>query len=112
MLKEVLRELEQEKFFGRKRFQHIEILEPKEALFGIIKDLPDSIRNYLNDNHIKLYMHQALAIKQIRNSKNVLITTPTASGKTLAFNIPIMETLSDNPNATALYIYPAKALGE
>lgn len=42
--------------------------------------------------------------------KNIIITTPTASGKTLAFNIPIFEKLYHDKSATALYIYPTKAL--
>lgn len=59
---------------------------------------------------MKLYKHQAETYEAIKNGENVIITTPTASGKTLAFNLPIMETMIEDDNATALYIYPAKAL--
>ncbi len=40
----------------------------------------------------------------------MVIVTPTASGKTLAFNIPVLEALTKDPKATALYLYPTKAL--
>ena len=49
-------------------------------------------------------------MKLFKKDENVIITTPTASGKTLAFNLPIMETMIEDNKATALYIYPAKAL--
>ncbi|RMD52289.1 MAG: DEAD/DEAH box helicase, partial [Nitrospirae bacterium] len=56
------------------------------------------------------YKHQCEAIESIRTGKNIIITTPTASGKTLAFNIPVFERLGERKHATALYIYPTKAL--
>ncbi len=59
---------------------------------------------------IRLYSHQAEAIAALRAGRDVVITTPTASGKTLAFHVPTVEWLSDDPNATALYLYPLKAL--
>ena len=59
---------------------------------------------------MKLYKHQALAIEKSREDKNIIITTPTASGKTLSFNLPVLEELIKDNDACALYIYPAKAL--
>lgn len=108
MVKKVLNHLETSDF-GYK-IKHIETIEPRPANYGIIDDLPDNIQKYLDDSLIKPYEHQAKAIELIREGKNVLITTPTASGKTLSFNLPIIESLSQDPDATALYIYPAKAL--
>jgi len=58
----------------------------------------------------KLYHHQVDAITKIRENNNVLISTPTASGKTLIYNIPVIESLLENPGNTALYIFPTKAL--
>ena len=57
-----------------------------------------------------MYNHQCKAINVLRNNKNCIITTPTASGKTLAFSIPIFESLEQNRDATALFLYPTKAL--
>ena len=59
---------------------------------------------------MKLYEHQAETYESIKDGEHVIITTPTASGKTLAFNLPILETMIEDRDATALYIYPAKAL--
>ena len=59
---------------------------------------------------IQLYRHQTDARLALRAGKNVVITTPTASGKTLAFNVPIFENLERDRSATALYLYPTKAL--
>jgi DEAD/DEAH box helicase domain-containing protein len=74
------------------------------------KDVPQNIKNYLLKKDIKLYKHQCDAIENIRARENIIITTPTASGKTLAFNIPIFEGLDQDKSATALYLYPTKAL--
>ena len=109
MLENVLNTLEGNRTFKRK-VEHIETLSERQAQYGELKDLPESIQKYLQDSHIKLYQHQVEATQLIRAGENVLITTPTASGKTLAFNLPIIETLSSDEEATALYIYPAKAL--
>lgn len=109
MLKNVLETLEGNRAFSRK-VEHIETLNQRKAQYGEVKNLPLPIQKYLQDSHIKLYQHQVEATDLIRDGENVLITTPTASGKTLAFNLPIVETLSKDNEATALYIYPAKAL--
>lgn len=108
MVKKVLNQLKSSDF-GYK-IKHIETIEPSPAHYGIIDDLPDNIQKYLDNILIKPYEHQAKATELIREGKNILITTPTASGKTLSFNLPIIESLSQDPDATALYIYPAKAL--
>jgi len=57
-----------------------------------------------------LYSHQAAAIDTVRQGENVVIVTGTASGKTLCYNIPVVEALIDDPLACALYLFPTKAL--
>jgi len=57
-----------------------------------------------------LYSHQAAAIDAVRRGDNVVIVTGTASGKTLCYNIPVVEALIDDPLACALYLFPTKAL--
>ncbi|MDT8305450.1 MAG: DEAD/DEAH box helicase, partial [Anaerolineae bacterium] len=57
-----------------------------------------------------LYSHQAAAIDAALRGDNVVIATGTASGKTLAYNVPVIETLLAEPQAQALYIFPTKAL--
>lgn len=58
-----------------------------------------------------LYTHQAEAYSRIRQGEDVLITTPTSSGKTLCYNLPIIEDIYHNRDVTALYLFPLKALG-
>lgn len=94
----------------KKKIEHVETIPPKEASFKKVDKLNDKILDYLEKNEIKLYEHQALAIEKTRENKNIIITTPTASGKTLAFNLPVLEELINDNDACALYIYPAKAL--
>jgi DEAD/DEAH box helicase domain-containing protein len=60
----------------------------------------------------KLYSHQADAIDLVRDGKNIAIVTSTASGKTLCYNIPVLEALLDDPSSTALYMFPTKALAQ
>lgn len=95
----------------KQQIVHIEEIPAKDAHFGELeKPLPSCLQDYLARKGIKLYSHQADAINRIRRGKNVVIVTPTASGKTLTFNLPVFETLHNNKCATALYIYPSKAL--
>ena len=86
-------------------------LPAKEAEYAELKPpLPEPLERYLQAKGIRLYSHQVEAIEKIRSGENVVITTPTASGKTLAFNLPIFERLYRDKRATALYLYPLKAL--
>ena len=94
----------------RDNIAHLETLPAKNASFKKVDNLNEKIIKYLDSKEVRLYKHQAETYEAIKNDENVIITTPTASGKTLAFNLPIMETMIEDSDATALYIYPAKAL--
>lgn len=74
--------------------------------------LPLEIKGALADKlGIKtLYDHQAFGVEIIRGGKNLVIMTPTASGKSLIYNIPVVESLLKDPESTALYIFPLKGL--
>ncbi|MCC6621132.1 MAG: DEAD/DEAH box helicase [Deltaproteobacteria bacterium] len=56
------------------------------------------------------YAHQAEAIATIRQGRDLVLTTPTASGKTLCFNVPVLDRILREPAARALYLFPTKAL--
>ncbi len=58
----------------------------------------------------RLYSHQALSFDFVRQDKNVVITTGTASGKTLCYNLPILDAALRDPSMTALYFFPTRAL--
>jgi len=59
-----------------------------------------------------LYAHQAAAWEAARRGEHLVITTGTASGKTLAFNLPVLDALAREPKQRALYLYPTKALAQ
>jgi DEAD/DEAH box helicase domain-containing protein len=59
-----------------------------------------------------LYTHQAASFDVAAQGKNLVVVTPTASGKTLCYNLPILNTLVENPEARALYLFPTKALSQ
>src|SRR5439155_5660343 len=59
-----------------------------------------------------LYSHQAEAWAAAARGEHVVVTTGTASGKTLAFNLPVLDGLARDPKQRALYLYPTKALAQ
>ena len=60
----------------------------------------------------QLYAHQAEAADHVRAGRHVVVATPTASGKTLTYNLPVMEQCLADPEAKALYLFPLKALAQ
>jgi DEAD/DEAH box helicase domain-containing protein len=59
-----------------------------------------------------LYTHQTQAVEAVLRGENVCVVTPTASGKTLCYNVPVLNRLMENPDARALYLFPTKALSQ
>jgi DEAD/DEAH box helicase domain-containing protein len=95
----------------RDRIAHIEVLPPREPQFGELgTPLSAGIAHYLDSRHIRLYSHQCQAVEALRAGRNIVLCTPTASGKTLGFDLPVFETLESDRQATALFVYPTKAL--
>jgi DEAD/DEAH box helicase domain-containing protein len=60
----------------------------------------------------QLYSHQAEAFAHVRAGRHVVVTTPTASGKTLCYNLPVLDAILKDPAARALYLFPTKALAQ
>ncbi len=58
----------------------------------------------------KLYSHQARAVELVHQGKDVVLVTPTASGKTLCYNIPVLQKILETPETRAIYLFPTKAL--
>lgn len=95
-----------------RRVSHIEVIEKKEAEFA---DFPDDVEEELSKALIKsgierLYSHQIRAYELLKDGKNVVIVTPTASGKTLCYNLPVINTILKDESSRALYLFPTKAL--
>lgn len=60
----------------------------------------------------KLYTHQLQSWQLLHDQKNVAIVTPTASGKTLCYNLPVLDSILKNPSSRAIYLFPTKALAQ
>jgi DEAD/DEAH box helicase domain-containing protein len=74
-------------------------------------DLPPALASALSVRGIRtLYSHQTQAWESARNGENIVLATGTASGKTLGYNLPVLATWLENPEARALYLFPTKAL--
>ncbi|MFH2000797.1 MAG: DEAD/DEAH box helicase, partial [Planctomycetota bacterium] len=80
---------------------------------GLIKNIhPELARNLEKEGIERLYLHQREAAEMALQGKNIVVATPTASGKTLCYNLPVIQTLLTRPGATALYLFPTKALAQ
>lgn len=113
MIEQVIRDIETglREGFLKGTISHVQIIAAREPRFGRLeKSLPEPLASYLKTKHISLYTHQCEAMDIMRGGGNLIITTPTASGKTLAFTLPVLEKLLGNPMATAFFLYPTKAL--
>jgi DEAD/DEAH box helicase domain-containing protein len=73
---------------------------------------PDLASAYASKGIRRLYTHQAAAAEAVHAGKNVVIVTPTASGKTLCYNLPVLNAVLENSDARALYLFPTKALAQ
>jgi DEAD/DEAH box helicase domain-containing protein len=73
---------------------------------------PDLIAAYGVKGIRQPYTHQAVAAETVHAGKNVVVVTPTASGKTLCYNLPILNSILENTDTRALYLFPTKALAQ
>jgi DEAD/DEAH box helicase domain-containing protein len=87
---------------------------PRRAVVSEVRPpIPEPLAGNLRKIGVKgLYSHQAEAVRRVRSGENIVLATDTASGKSLCYNIPVLETLLADPQARALYIFPTKALGQ
>ena len=95
---------------GNISYWHKEAARPAK-----LSDLPDEIHPRLKSafmklGYQKLYSHQSQAWKDLAEGKNTVVVTGTASGKTLCYNLPVLDAVLRDPNARALYLFPTKAL--
>ncbi|MDM8515967.1 DEAD/DEAH box helicase [Desulfobacterales bacterium HSG16] len=83
------------------------------CMASLSKPMPAQIEQSLTASGIKgLYLHQKQAIDLIRADQHVVVATPTASGKTLVYNLPVFEKILLKPDTKALYLFPLKALAQ
>ena len=95
----------------------VRAIRRQPATEGTFSEIPAAVaprlREALKRRSIeKLYTHQGEAFELIESGKNTVIVTPTASGKTLCYNLPVLNRLLREPEARAMYLFPTKALAE
>ncbi len=93
---------------------HVRKMGVREGLFQTPqRPLPETLHRVLSESGVEqLYSHQATALDTARDGQDCVTVTGTASGKTLCYNLPILETCFADPEARALYLYPTKALAQ
>lgn len=110
---ELIERVQRQPFF-RDQIVHVRTLPACPPIRQDVRDgLREEVAVALGRRGInKLYAHQAASIDLVRDGKSVVIVTGTASGKTLCYTIPVIETLLADPEATMLFLYPTKALAQ
>jgi len=110
---EFLESLRREDWY-RGQIVHIERIAAREARYARpVPPLPPVLEEALASLGVKrLYTHQVAAREALRNGLNIVVVSGTASGKTLCYNIPVLESLLEDPSTRALYLFPTKALAQ
>jgi DEAD/DEAH box helicase domain-containing protein len=95
----------------------VRVIRRQAAREGEYAEIPETvapeIRRMLEGRGIaRLYTHQAEALRLCTEGKNVVVVTPTASGKTLCYNLPVLQRVIEDPGMRAMYLFPTKALAE
>lgn len=93
---------------------HVETFEPREAEFTTQDGLvhPVVAEALAKQDMTKLYTHQGDALAALQRGEEIVVVTATASGKTLCYQLPTLNALLENDQATALYMFPTKALAQ
>ena len=110
-LRAALAELRSDRSFMR-NVAHWEVVPARAGEYAPFPaELDDGLLRVLRARGVeRLYRHQADAYRCVRAGGNAVLVTPTASGKTLAYNLPILARFLRDADATALYLFPTKAL--
>ena len=98
--------------FGLDSMGAVEYVIKMEEEFDIAISDEEVQTVYKNKGIDQLYSHQARAIEHVLEGKNVVVSTPTASGKTLIYNTVTLDALTKNPSSRSLYLFPTKALSQ
>jgi len=96
----------------KEHISHWETIDEREArTLPLPNSIDPRLRNALEKRGItSLYSHQKLAFESAMRGKHFTAVTPTASGKTLCYNLPVLQKILEDPNSRALYMFPTKAL--
>ncbi|MDO8578447.1 MAG: DEAD/DEAH box helicase [Dehalococcoidales bacterium] len=93
---------------------HVEHLPSRNAKYGKLDEpLAENLQDCLVAHDITaLYLHQAEAVNHARRGENVMVATSSASGKSLCYNLAVMQSLLTEPASRAIYLFPTKALAQ
>src|SRR5262249_42954374 len=96
---------------------HITAVRQFEARHAVFAAFPSSLDPRLVESLKargvpQLYSHQARAFQIVAKGENLIVVTPTASGKTLCYNLPVLQALVQQPDSRVLYLFPTKALAQ
>jgi DEAD/DEAH box helicase domain-containing protein len=112
-IKEYIQSLLSSKRMGNQVVYHAVLPDCPAQVSKPEKPWPQIIGRMIHSAGIRdLYRHQADAVDFIRTGRHLVVATPTASGKTLIYNLPVVENILNNPDSKALYIFPLKALAQ
>ncbi len=110
-----------------KSLQHLQEMGLKEGSITAVKhiqaqegrfaDYPDSVHAALRDalqkkGYARLYSHQRASWEALAAAGHIVVVTPTASGKTLCYNLPVLDAILRDPTSRAIYLFPTKALSQ
>jgi len=113
MIEEVIQSLRADRRF-MSAVDHWEVIPAREGRYeDFPAEIDDRILAAVRSKGIeRLFSHQAQAYSEVRRGNNIVVVTPTASGKTLAYNLPVLQALIEQPQAKAMYMFPTKALSQ
>ena len=101
--------------FYQGQLVHLEQISRRSAKYGVLQSsLHPALQRQLSQTQgiDRLFAHQAEAVNAALSGRHVIVVTGTASGKTLCYNLPVLEAILERPAARALYLYPTKALAQ
>ncbi len=110
---EYVRSLKASPGLGRQVVFHKEVSATEACFNSPARPWSDEMQVLLESSGIsRLYSHQVSAIDLVRSGRHVVVSTPTASGKTMVYNLPVIEQILEDPLSRALYLFPLKALAQ
>ncbi|MCK5194487.1 MAG: DEAD/DEAH box helicase, partial [Desulfobulbaceae bacterium] len=112
-IQEYIKALKSSNRLGSQVVHHTVLPDNSPCLAKPEKPWPEEVYNIMESAGVRdLYQHQVDAVDLMRSGRHLVVATPTASGKTLIYNLPVLENVLENSESKALYIFPLKALAQ
>ncbi len=110
---EYINALKNSKKFGPQIVFHKYLPEVHAHYIKEASPITTTLQKSLSQNGIdKLFSHQHTSLEFLNNNENIIVSTPTASGKSMIYNLPLLDEIEKNPLSHALYLFPLKALAQ